>query len=102
MAAKHALAEIIANRSHKGNLLPAFDTDGNLIAPKDYERKLCGAIVYFKIAAVFQYLSTLKMENWYAEIRELKVLDAPAPKPLSPSKRRIQEACENMLKKKKI
>ena len=58
--------------------LPAFDINGTVIQPQDYDKVLTGAIVHATVAFVCYCISG-KKKVLVAEIQELRVLKA-APK----------------------
>ncbi|KAJ3484789.1 hypothetical protein NLI96_g5396 [Meripilus lineatus] len=57
--------------------IPTYDYDGNLIPPEDYETKLHGATVHVKAVVVHQYLRFKDSENYYLDLRYLRVLREP-------------------------
>lgn len=101
--AKAELNAIINGGDYHGNILPAYSaTDDDLIPPAQYEYRLRGALVSFKTAVTYQRLGgKLNSDNYYAEIREIKVISPPPPPPPSPSKKRLREAQELQNRKRK-
>ena len=78
----------MAREGYTVNPIPAYDTNGNLLVPRQYTR-LSGALVRVKFNVTHQYLRSKKTDNFYGEIQEIWILK-DAPKSLtSPSKRRL-------------
>ena len=72
---------------HNISPLPAYNEDHSLIAPNDYQRKLCGAIVQVHFALIHYFIKQSKKSVFTAVTREILVLRAPVPAPLNPLKR---------------
>lgn len=87
--------------------MPAYTSaDGaktdNLIPPAEYESHLRDALVSFKTAITYQHLGgKLNADNYYAEIREIRVISHPLPAPSSTSKKRLRQAQDLLNKKRK-
>jgi len=79
--AKAALAS--AALTHNISPLLAYDEDHTPIPPKNYQRKLCGAIVQVHFALVHYFIKQSKKSVFTAVTREIVVLRAP----LNPLKR---------------
>lgn len=88
-AAQKELRKIIDSRSHFGQVLPAYDEEDNLIAPANYQTKLRGAVVELTLAMSHQFFPSENKDNYYLDIRKLKVIKQPVGMPSSPTKRRI-------------
>ena len=87
------MAEMIANKSHEPQPLPAFDVRDRLIMPAKYEKKLKGAIVRVKATICHQYMG--KSNNYYADIQELVVISTPVSSGVSSTlKRKMLDALE--------
>ncbi|EIW60990.1 uncharacterized protein TRAVEDRAFT_46221 [Trametes versicolor FP-101664 SS1] len=102
VAARTELNELVKSGEYTGNVLPAFtDVAGDvLVLPGDYERTLRGALVLIRTAITYQPFEskTTKLDNYYAEIRDIRVLHAPPPAPPSASKKRVSDVLERMKK----
>jgi len=73
--------------THNISPLPAYDEEHTLIAPNNYHRKLCGAIVQVHFAIVHYFIKQSKKSVFTAVAREILVLRSPAPAPVNPLKR---------------
>jgi len=82
---KTALAR--AALTHNISPLLAYDKDHTPIAPKNYHRKLCGAIVQVHFALIHYFIKQSKKSVFTAVTREIVVLRAPLAAPLNPLKR---------------
>lgn len=77
-----AMAEPAAmNDTHVFNILPAYDIDGNLIMPKDYESSLKGALVV--VSATLNHYDirargpSPASNTFVAEVVKIRVLQPP-------------------------
>ncbi|KAF8495083.1 hypothetical protein JB92DRAFT_2994140 [Gautieria morchelliformis] len=68
--------------------LPAYDVDYSMIASKDYERCLLGAMVEVHLTLI-HYLIGRKGSTLVADLHEMMVLQAPRGLPQSPTKRSL-------------
>ena len=101
-AAQKELRRIIDTQSHYSQVILAYNEDDNLIAPANYQAKLRGAVVELAVAMSHQYFPSENKDNYYLDIRKLKVVKPPVGMPSSPSKRRITvEELSTERKKKK-
>lgn len=84
--------------SHYVNPIPAYDVDGNLIRPLDYERKLKGALLEIEFTLSRSYFKE-REENgkvepahfqFVADILRIKVLAPPAATMTSPQRSRVK------------
>ena len=76
-----------ASLTHNISCLPAYDEDHTLIAPGNYHRKLCGAIVQVHFALIHYFIKQSKKSVFTAVTRQILVLQSPPPAPLNPLKR---------------
>ncbi|KZT10994.1 uncharacterized protein LAESUDRAFT_755622 [Laetiporus sulphureus 93-53] len=88
--AQQELQKIIRAKQFKECTLPAYKMDEELILPNEYEAQLRGAVVHVK--ACISHRHVQKTDNYYADIRMLRVLKAPATVPHSPESKRLEEA----------
>ena len=89
--ARQELLRIIEQGRYVGVPLPAYGVAGGLIPPRAYESALKGAVVQVKAVLTHQYFAGPKTDNFFADIRELKVIKRPPPLPVSSSKRKFME-----------
>lgn len=77
-----AVAELAAMKAtHVFNILPAYDVDGDLIMPKDYESRLKGAVVVMS-ATLKHYDFTARASSpasntFVADVVKIRVLVPP-------------------------
>lgn len=80
--------------THTFNPLPAYDIDGNLILPKDYDRRLRCATVALSFTVRHYAISyrgsdsSAGTDMYVADVVKIRVLKAPAPRVLEASPRR--------------
>ncbi|KIK77994.1 hypothetical protein PAXRUDRAFT_834770 [Paxillus rubicundulus Ve08.2h10] len=67
--------------------LPAYEEDGSLIQPRQYESKLRGALVEVHMSFCYHHIKILKKHVFNAIPRQLIVLRPPAALPSNPFKR---------------
>lgn len=66
--------------------LPAFDEDHSLIAPTDYQKKLCGTVVNVHFRLVHYFIQQEKKSVFTAIVHEIFVLRKPPVPPVNPLK----------------
>lgn len=66
--------------------LPTFDEDHSLIAPTNYQKKLCGAVVNVHFGLVHYFIQQEKKSVFTAVVREIFVLHEPPAPPVNPLK----------------
>ena len=89
--AQSSLREITL--THIVNPLPVYEFNRNkdelkLVSPKDYEKKLKGAVVEVHFALIHHHLKQLNRHIFNLHVREMIVHRKPLPGPSSPFKRR--------------
>ncbi|KAF8120376.1 hypothetical protein EV363DRAFT_1303312 [Boletus edulis] len=67
--------------------IPAFDTNGKMIPPSQYESALKGATVEIHFTFAHHYIKKNKRHVYSTLLRKLEVLRGPDPLPSSPFKR---------------
>ncbi|KAJ7802694.1 hypothetical protein B0H14DRAFT_2614078 [Mycena olivaceomarginata] len=92
-AARTALAAM--EETHRVHRLPAYNVDGELIAPAQYARFLSAAVVRATISIKCWAISSDKRDTYVADIECFRVvIPAPVhaqPGPSSPRKRKVLE-----------
>ena len=83
------MAELIAAKTHNIQPLRAYDTDGSVITPSNYDNKLRGATVLVAMTLLHRYIKKNKRHVFTLHDREISILRRPQIKaPSSPYKRR--------------
>lgn len=86
---KSALADLAAANTHDIQPLRAYDTDGSILSPTNYENKLHGATVLVAMAFFHRYIKKNKRHVFTLQVCEITILRPPPAKgPSSPYKRR--------------
>ncbi|KAJ3475318.1 hypothetical protein NLI96_g11918 [Meripilus lineatus] len=76
--AKIEMRKILADPNYEPVPLPAYDINGVLIPPAQYETKLYGATVHVKAVIVHQFFKTHNSHNYFLDIRSLNVIREPS------------------------
>lgn len=76
--------------------IPAFDVNDRVVKPNRYEAELKGAVVCVTVTMVHQYLRSIKTDNFFADIQEIKILQRPLPVVVTPSKRKLQAQLDEL------